>query len=292
MIKYCVVLLLACCFTLATVLEPQFQRIRAHREDSSAGVLATLMGDSRRLFAHDFFVRADAYFHSGFYPTIFDTPKTGEELDLVEESHDKPKGAKEHEQESSFLGPPKDWIDRFGRHFYPTVHTHLSDGGASGKEGQGTVREILPWLQLSADMDPNNIKTFLTAAYWLRTALNKPDEAERFLRRGLRANPDSFDILLELGRVYLNNKKNPGVAHNIFELAVQKWRRQDAAGNKPDPHSYEDIRVEMVRADEALGDLKQQLADLEELILVAQNKDVLRREIEEMKAKLARAQRQ
>ena len=33
------------------------------------------MGDSRRLFANQFFVEADVYFHSGYYPTIFDTPE-------------------------------------------------------------------------------------------------------------------------------------------------------------------------------------------------------------------------
>src|SRR5580658_2915957 len=97
--------LLVCCLTLATVLDPQFEKWH-NREDSSAGVLVALMGDSRRLFAHEFFAMADAYFHSGFYPTIFDV-KT--ESDLKEESHDKPSGGPEHEEEASFLGAPKDW---------------------------------------------------------------------------------------------------------------------------------------------------------------------------------------
>src|SRR5580698_4590291 len=98
--------LLVCCVTLATVLDPQFERWH-NRENTSAGVLVALMGDSRRLFAHEFFAMADSYFHSGFYPTIFDYQKPGTESDLKEESHDKPEGAKE-EIETSFLGPPKD----------------------------------------------------------------------------------------------------------------------------------------------------------------------------------------
>ncbi len=37
--------------------------------------------------------------------------------------------------ETGFLGPPRNWIDAFGRQFFPSVHTHLSEGGANGKEG-------------------------------------------------------------------------------------------------------------------------------------------------------------
>jgi hypothetical protein len=127
MIRLVVALLLVCCMTLASVLDPSFQKLH-NTENSSASFLVAVMGDSRRLFAHEFFAKADAYFHSGFYPTIFDTQKPGAESDLKEESHDKPAEAKEHEEESSFLGAPKDWLDRFGRNFYPTVHTHLHGG--------------------------------------------------------------------------------------------------------------------------------------------------------------------
>jgi tetratricopeptide (TPR) repeat protein len=276
MIRLVMVLLFVCCMTLATVLDPSFQRLH-NRENASASVLVALMGDSRRLFAHEFFAKADAYFHSGFYPTIFDTQPPGSESDLKEESHAKPAGAAPHEEEHSFLGAPKDCFDRFGRHFYPTVHTHLHGGNE---------REMLPWLKLSADLDPHEIDTYLTASYWLRTSLNKPAEAEQFLRQGLRANPDSFALLLELGRIYLDNRKNPRVARNIFLQARQKWRQQDAAGDKPDPHAYEEILGEMVRADRAQGDVKAQIADLEDLINVARGKEVLQRQLDDLKAKL------
>jgi hypothetical protein len=277
MIRLVMAFLLVCCLTLATVLDPQFERWH-NRENTSAGVLVALMGDSRRLFAHEFFAMADAYFHSGFYPTIFDAQKPGAESDLVQESHDKPADAQQHEEESSFLGAPKDWMDRFGRHFYPVIHTHLHGGNE---------REMLPWLKLSADMDPHEIDTYLTASYWLRTTLNKPDEAEQFLREGLRANPDSYEILLELGRVYFYSRKNTFVARNIFELARQKWRRQEAAGKKPNPQDYEEILGEMVKSDRAQGDVKQEMADLEELKQVAPAKESLQHQIDEAKAKLA-----
>jgi hypothetical protein len=275
--KWVVVLLLVCCMTLASVLEPQLQRWHS-RGDSSAGVLGALLGDSRRLFAHQFFTMADAYFHSGFYPTIFDAQKPGTESDLKEESHEKSAEAKGHEEETSFLGAPKDLFDRFGRNFYPTVHTHLHGGNE---------REMLPWLKLAAEMDPHEIDPYLTASYWLRTSLKKPDEAEKFLREGLAANPDSYELQLELGRVYFYNRKNTRVGRNIFELALQKWRRQDAAGEKPDPMACDEILGEIIRTDRAQGDLRQQLADLEELIKTARGKGSLQSQIDELKAKLA-----
>jgi tetratricopeptide (TPR) repeat protein len=277
MIRLGVILLLICCFTLATVLEPPFSRLRA-KTDTSEGMLTALMGDSRRMFANHFFAMADAYFHSGFYPTIFDAARTEEHSHLSEEAHEQ-EGAKGHdEHEETFLRPPRDWIERFGRHFFPTVHTHLSNG----KEG-----EILPFLKLSAEMDPKRIDTYVTAAYWLRTRLHKPDEAEKFLREGLRANPDSYEILLELGRVYFYNRKDPRVGRNIFELARDKWLKQQAAGDKPEAGDYEEIMGEIVRTDRQQNDLKTELSDLEDLVKVSHSQATLEAEIRELKSKLA-----
>jgi tetratricopeptide (TPR) repeat protein len=274
MIRLGLLLLFTCAFTLATTLGPYFSRLE-HTGDSSSSMLAVLMGDSRRMFANEFFAMADAYFHSGFYPTIFDKQEEGHEH--LTEHHEE--GEADHdEDEPSFLGQPRDWVDRFGRHFYPTVHTHLHGGNE---------REILPWLKLSADLDPQRTETYITASYWLRTTLNKPAEAEQFLRQGLRANPDGYDLLLELGRVYFYSRHDPRVARNIWELSLGKWNRLQAQGLKPDPHDYEEIRGELVRADEQLGDQQQLLADLEALIQVSHSQETLQLYIDKVKQKLA-----
>src|SRR5262249_61275028 len=57
-----------------------------------------------------------------------------------EEHHDEHE-EKEHEATMDFLGQPKDWIDAFSRHFYPSSHSHL--------DKPGEAREILPWLRVS-----------------------------------------------------------------------------------------------------------------------------------------------
>ena len=81
----------------------------------------------------------------------------------------------EHEKQMHFLGPPRDWIERFGRHFMITEHTHLQGNNE---------REILPWLKLASELDPQKIETYTVAAYWLRD-MGKIKEAEGFLREGL-----------------------------------------------------------------------------------------------------------
>ena len=281
MIRLVWLLIFVCCFTLATQLAPVFASLQA-RGGRSGSPLLVLVGDSRRLFANQFFVMADVYFHSGYYPTIFDARKKEgpSHLDVAEqEEGDTAKsGRKVLEDDEKFMGTPRDWIERFGRNFFPSVHTHLQGESA---------REIMPWLKLSAEMDPHRINTYVTTSYWLRTRLDKADEAEQFLREGFRANPDSYEILLELGRVYFYNKKNPQVARSIWELALNKWRQQDQARENPDPHVQEEILGELVRDDQQSGNLKQLLADLEELDKATPRNAVIEKEIQDVKAKLA-----
>ena len=174
-------LVLTVCFTLATGIEPR-AGAWSNRSQSD-NVFSVLFGDGRRLFANQFFTMADVYFHSGYYPSIFDLREEGPK-EIVAESHghtDSP----EDEIKEDFLGKPKDWIDRFGRHFRITEHTHLE---------HGNEREILPWLRLAADMDPQKIETYTVGSFFMREHLNQPREAEAFLREGLRNNPNSFEI--------------------------------------------------------------------------------------------------
>ncbi len=63
-------LVLTVCFTLATGLEPRAATWSKHSQ--SDNVFSVLFGDGRRLFANQFFTMADVYFHSGYYPSIFD----------------------------------------------------------------------------------------------------------------------------------------------------------------------------------------------------------------------------
>src|SRR6476646_936560 len=63
--------LLTLSFTLSTQIYLGRERSQ-HQQTGAGGVLVSLMGDSRRLFANHFITKADVYLHNGVYPSIFD----------------------------------------------------------------------------------------------------------------------------------------------------------------------------------------------------------------------------
>src|SRR2546421_1841581 len=113
------------CFALATWLQPWHQKWAGSRAQSDS-LLDVVMGDSRQLVANHFFTKADVYFHSGSYPTIFDQAIRGaphitagkDATADAEADH-----GREQAEEAGFLDAPHDWIDRFSRNFYPSRHS-------------------------------------------------------------------------------------------------------------------------------------------------------------------------
>jgi tetratricopeptide (TPR) repeat protein len=267
-------LLLAACFSLATVLQ---ERVSGwSKRGESDNVMKVLLGDGRRLFANQFFVQADVSFHSGYYPSIFDQANRPKDTSHLTAKEGEP-AEEEHEKQMNFLGPPRDWIERFGRHFIVTEHTHLE-----GNHGT----EILPWLKLSAELDPQKIETYTVAAYWLRD-LGKIKEAERFLREGFLNNPDSYDILFELGRLYYENNHDAARARKIWELALRRWSEQEAANKKPDVLKLGQIAVNLAHLEEAEGNLPRAIQLLELCKKASPHPEALQRQIDELKQKLA-----
>src|SRR3954447_23608607 len=73
-------------FSLATWLQPRFEAMKAN-PNSTDSALTMLMGESGRLFANHFLLKADAYFHSGAYPSIFDAVTNKEPVAITGKSH-------------------------------------------------------------------------------------------------------------------------------------------------------------------------------------------------------------
>lgn len=271
------VLLATASFSVATMLQPGALCEGGHNQGDS--VLKVLLGDGRRVFANHAFVQADVYFHSGYYPSVFDqtqAPKDSRHMTAAEGSAEE----EEHERKMNFLGPPHDWIERFGRHFLITEHSHLEGGKES---------EILPWLKLSAELDPQRIDTYTTAAYFLRKELGKPEEAEKFLREGVRNNPGSYELLYELGRLYSENYHDDQRARNIWQLALFRWQDHESAKKDPDLRGLEEIAINLARLEERAGDLPAAITHLELAARVSPHHVALRRQIEELKARLKTA---
>ena len=266
--------LLAACFSLATLL--QERSAGWSKRGQSDNILKVLLGDGRRLFANHFFVQADVSFHGGYYPSLFDQANRPKDTSHLTAKEGEP-AAEEHEKQMNFLGPPRDWIERFGRHFIITAHTHLE----GNKE-----REILPWLKLSAELDPQKVETYTVAAFWLRN-MGKVKEAERFLREGFLNNPDSYEILLELGRLYYENNHDPARARKIWDLALRRWSEQAAANKDPDLLTLDQIAGNLARLEEAEGNFARAIQLLELCKKASPHPEALQKQIDELKRKLA-----
>lgn len=247
---------------MAAWLEPRADAWRGRRAQADS-LLWTLLGDGRRLFANHFYVKADVYLHRGYYPSIFDQARQacqhgiGSNPEALAEpatgtgdhgcgyhcEHDDHEHAEE--PSSGFERPARDWIDRLSRHFRVIRHTHL--------EGEHNEGEVLPWLRLAAEFDPHQVEVYVTASYWLSRRLGKPDQAEAFLRRGLRANPESEEILFELGRVAWEHRRDPQRARHLWSAAEQAWQQRYGSANETNRFLLSRILAFRAQMEEDLG---------------------------------------
>lgn len=280
------VLLLVICFSVVCWLEPR-REARASANQPTSSDLGDLLGDGREMVADYFKTEADVYFHSGYYPSIFDQARQQEEADSDVMHPEEPggsNGGQGAQEEKGFMGPPLDWIDRFGRNFLPSRHTHLP-----GEE----IREILPWLKLSAELNPHNIQTYMVTDYWLRKRLRQSQEAEDFLRDGLRSNPHSPDLLFALGQIYLEDRKDYPRARNLFVAALRCWHERDDSrpvksdtGPTKDYFLWEEILGGLIQDDLATGNLNQALADMKELKANASDPEGVQKQIDILQARI------
>jgi tetratricopeptide (TPR) repeat protein len=272
----------ACCFTVATVLQPDAM---VWSQSGQGSVLKILLGNGRQLLANHFMTKADVYFHSGYYPTIFDKKPAHEENHLAggdadhhesapsngaHENHD------EHgdEHEADFMGPPRDLFERIGRHALITEHTHLE---------HGNEREILPWLKLTAELDPHKTEAYTIASYWLANRLGKQKEAEQFLREGLRQNPDSYEILLELGKLYWKFDHDSEHAANVWKMSLRRWLQQEPQKQKPNYGALYDLTLALARYEEQRGDYHSAIAYLEQARTVSPSPEALDKQIADLR---------
>jgi hypothetical protein len=279
------------CFGLGAVLMPKFQAIQYERHPSD-NVLTWVLGDSSRIFANEFFVKADVYYHSGYYPSIFDNHQAFETPHMAEDTG----AVASHNsgEETSFMGPPRDWLDAFGRHFMPNRHTHLDEGGASDDlSGSSAVAEILPWLKLSAKLDPEDIRTYLVMSFWLRNNLNQVSESEQVLREGLRHNPGNPQLLFDLGRIYFDNYHNPDRARAIWEAGLRAWAQEEpgvpqterlklSEENFDDRFVFEQLQVHLAQLEGSQAHLDAAIYRLKQAQLAAPNPADLQKMIDDL----------
>jgi tetratricopeptide (TPR) repeat protein len=273
-------------FGLAAKLQPQFRAMHLSRADGD--IFAVTLGDSRRMFANEFYTKADAYYHSGFYPTIYDNNEAFKTAHMAEDT-----GAVNSNNlgdETGFRGKPRDWLDAFARHFSPEHSSHLDEGGPGDNlGGSDNVREILPWLKLSTDLDPQNVQNYTVSAYWLRERMHKADEANQVLLEGLRNNPGSCDILFELGRLYAESYHDTNRAENVWIAAAKNWRPIEGDGDTKTANDFilERIATQLGHSQRNAGHWQQAIQWFQTAQKVSRTPEALQERIDEMKKEMA-----
>lgn len=306
------VFLVALVFTLATAVESEFRS--SQTTASPDGAFTKLLGDGRRLFSGQSVEMADVYLHSGFYPSIFDQRESrgskaietegdshvqhghDEHGNCVHEedhsAHEHDADGKcnhsegdedqkdEHEKAMSFMGQPRDPLEGFIRNFRITEHSHLE---------KSEEREVLPWLRLAIELDPQAIETYVVTSFWLRNNLKRVEDARDILREGIRNNPKSFELLFAMGLIYQQDDKNEVKARNIWIAAKRFWENQSSELKEESLKAYGNITGNLARLEKDAGNGAQAIQYFELTKLTSPKPEAIQSQIDEIKARMSGA---
>ncbi|MCS6831080.1 MAG: tetratricopeptide repeat protein [Armatimonadota bacterium] len=95
------------------------------------------------------------------------------------------------------------WIVQMDRWWHDGQHEHL-----------------INMTYFTIRFDPRNVSLYENAG-WLLWSSNRDDEAVAMYERGLRNNPDAYDMYYELGQYYYLRKRDYARAKEYLEQAVK-----------------------------------------------------------------------
>ena len=121
--------------------------------------------------------------------------------------------------------------------------------------------------------------------------MGKVDEAEEFLREGLQANPNNPALLFEMGSIYHENRNDDVRARNLWELGVRKWDEQKGPKTDQDNLILLELTLGLSRLEEDHGNFAAAVQWLERVKTVSPNPDVIAKQIEDDRQKLAESQK-
>lgn len=223
---------------MATVLSSFLFLMNNKQPKAYKSISEVVIGETRKIVAMWCFEKADEYFHKGVF----------------------------HKTKLAFTDSLYQKISRL---LIPHEHIHLSDYEAS---------EILPWLKLAIELDPNNIEFYLISAFWLSKEVKRNDIAINLLKDGMALNPYSYMFHMELGRIFLRSKKYEKALHH-FNTSIIFW---------PFPLSSESTEAKYDRAQIQLyrGYLLEHYGKLDEAILAYKDRIFLMSESIHLKERI------
>jgi tetratricopeptide (TPR) repeat protein len=213
-------------------------------EISSGSSLAqTMLGDTRSTLSAKFFEQADVYFHRGV----------------------------PHKKERAFTSDPFQLIrDKVS----PEKHLHL--------EGSSGIKEIMPWLDLSIKSNPQNMDSYLVAAYWMANGAKRPDLALGILNKAQQNLPYSYRPQLEKGRLFLKSG-NHKAAFNAFSACLAFWQKTANPDDRGD--LLEKSRALLYRGllYEESGQVDKAISDMEAMLDIIPAADEIRKRVHNLK---------
>jgi len=84
----------------------------------------------------------------------------------------------------------------------------------------GQHERLINMTYFAIAFDPHNLSLYENAG-WLLWSSDRDDEAVALYQRGLRNNPDAYDMYYELGQYYYIRKKDYAKAKEYLEQAIQ-----------------------------------------------------------------------
>jgi tetratricopeptide (TPR) repeat protein len=190
-----------------------------------------LLGEGQSIISAISVLQADRYFHRGIGHKDDDHGHIDDNDEHVDVAGAHGDGIPQAEGKNIFFLIP----EQIG----VTEHMHLD---------QYQVKEIIPWLYYAVKMDPHNVGAYVLTSYWVIDRLGKTQEGIRFLREGLKNNPDSWEINAELGRVYFQDTKDYAAAVRVLTRA-----RRLLADSKHDKFQEREVLSFLAYSYKALG---------------------------------------
>ena len=99
----------------------------------------------------------------------------------------------------------------------------------------------------------------------------KVDEAEQFVREGLRANPSDPRLLFELGRIYRENREDPGRARNLWELGLSRFQQWEDSERESSIFLHAQLLGNLAKLEEDEGNFEASIHHLKRLKQVSPN---------------------
>jgi len=166
-------------------------------------VLYKIFGQLRKDLGLFCYLKADQYLHRGSHHVDHDEDCS---FSVTKNDTDKPH---KHVHTDAHL---KDF-DLFFKiyqaiHFRHLVHLKTSKNA-----------ELMPWFDITTRFNPHFVKVYLDGGFWLSSKMNQPDKALTFLRRGLKHNPRSWQIVHQMGEIYFTQKKDYARSYSYFKHA-------------------------------------------------------------------------